>query len=430
MNNIALIFPGQGSQYIGMGKSLCEDSKVAKDTFDEANNILDFDLQKVCFEGSIGELNKIENMLLAILTTSVAAFRTLMSEVDINPNYLAGHSLGEYSALVCSGALSFADALKIVRLRSNLAKEVAESLKGSMTIIEDAQLSLLEEECKRVSKSGNIAMISCYNSHNQYAISGNQEAVMKVEDRMLEAGAKITPLIMGAPFHSSLMEKAADKLHGELIKYKLNEFKWPVISNVYALPYENKNAIAQNLSLQIMKPVQWNDIINYMVLHNVTTILEVGPQSVLKSLIKSGVYNITTLSYNQKSDKKILLEAALKSNDNKGNKPILPSVVTRCLAMSVTTRNRNWDNDEYSEGVTKPYIRIKEIQEKLDKEGTEASIEDMKECLDLLYTIFNTKKLPINEQISRFNKIFNQTGTEHLFNDFIERRYLCVKQNS
>ncbi|WP_432409137.1 ACP S-malonyltransferase [Wukongibacter sp. M2B1] len=418
MKKIALLFPGQGSQYIGMGKSLYEEYDIAKETFEEANSVLGYDLKNICFKGSLSELNEAENMLTAILTTSVAAYRVFMQEIGVEPRFMAGHSLGEYSALTCSGAIEFKDALKIVRLRSILAKEAALKENGTMTIVENVNKKIVEEACLGASSYNELVNISCYNSENQYAISGTQNAVMKAEDLLLEEDANITPLIMGIPFHSPLMENARVQLERELNNYKLKPFKYPVISNVTALPYKSEDEIVDKLSLQLVKPVQWRNTLNYLEQEGIDFAIEIGPQSILKNLVRDEELYFDIYSFNQKSDHQVLLQLL---NADKPLKEI--TVITKCLAMAVATRNRNWNNSEYEEGVLKPCRKIKEIQERLDEQNKAPEIQDMKMALDMLYTIFNTKKVPKEEQIRRFNRILKETRTKNIFDDFLEGRY-------
>lgn len=418
MDKVAIMFPGQGSQYIGMGKSLCDEFTIAREVFDEANDVLGYDLKKICFEGGLSKLNSVGNMLPAILTASVAAFRVYLREVGKIPCIMAGHSLGEYSALTCSEMLTFSQALKLVRLRSELAVEVAEKQDGTMTIFEKVDRETIERECVKASKEGQIASVSCYNSDTQFAISGHRDAVMRAEDNLLEICALVTPLMNGAPFHSMLMKDASEKLKAELEKYSYKKPVWPVMSNVTAKPYEGPEAVVKNLVDQLMQPVRWVEIMDYFRAYGVEAAIEIGPQSVLKNLLEDDNKKMKAYSFNQKADKDILQDMLGKTDV--GN---VSTVVTRCLAMGVSTRNRNFDENEYQKGVIDPYRRIKEIQKVLDINGAYPDVDQMQEALELLHLIFVTKKLPLEEQIRRFNRILDQTSTKHLFQDFIKEKY-------
>lgn len=423
MKKIAFIFPGQGSQFTGMGKKLYDEYPSAKQTFEEANDILGFSMSELCFKGSLVDLNNTENMLLAILTVSVAAFRVYMQEIGIPPSMMAGHSLGEYSALTCSGAVSFTDALRVVRARSAFAQEIADMGIGSMTVINGINRNIIEEECRRVSDEGHIAGIACYNAPDQVVISGHREPVLQVEDRMMEMDAQVTPLLMSPPFHSPLMQAAADKLKEELKKITRNKFEWPVISNVTAVPYSNPERIVNNLVMQLTKPVQWQSTMLYIKDKGIDTVIEMGPQAVLSNLFGSYTKDIKAVSFGQEDDRQVLLSEfsskKIRSLENlPAKKEQKTSVVTRCLAAAVCTPNRNWDEVEYQTGVIEPCERIEHIQEQLDETGQEPTEEQMIEALDMLRTIFVTKKLPLDKQIERFRRIVAETGKQCLLERF------------
>lgn len=415
MEKLAFVFPGQGSHYIGMGKSLFDQFTIARRTFEEANDILGFDLAGLCFEGSLSDLSKMENMFPALLTTSVVSFRVYMQELGITPQFCAGHSLGEYSALTCAGVIKYSDALRIVRQRGMFAKEVADKKTGAMTILYDIDGNVVEEQCKKVSDAENSVFISCYNSQEQVAISGHDAAVQKVEDGVLDMGGKITPIFGFAPFHSPLMQEAADKLKYELEKYTFSDSRYAVISNVSGRLYSDyeKETVVGLLASQIVRPVQWCETMRYMQRYGITIAVEMGPKNVLSNLVAANVQNIEAVCFGQNEDRKALLEYPLLDELKKH----VPSVVTMCLTAAVATPNQNWDDDEYKKGVVEPYKKIKGIQEDLDREKCHPSKEQMREALEMLQIIFKTKKIPHEEQKDWFNKILEETATCYLFED-------------
>jgi len=417
MNKLALLFPGQGSQYVKMGKALFEQFDSAREVFEEANDVLGFDLKTLCFEGDMDELTKTQNAQPAILTSSVAAFRVYMEQVGINPVCAGGHSLGEYSALVCSGALRFTDAVKIVRQRGIFMQEAAAQGTGAMAAIGGLDKEVIEAECKKISVDGHEVVVSNYNSPSQTVISGHKEAVEKAGQKFKDIGGTVTPLKVSAPFHSPLMQSAAAKLKDELLKYTFSDFKFPVVSNVTALPYEGSHKIIENLTTQIVSPVQWVASMQYIEKLGVNVAVEIGPQTVLRNLMKKNASEIKAYSYDKSEDVEALLKA-VKEQSEEGSKPNGPTVVTRCMAVSVCTRNRNWDNDEYQKGVSEPYKKIQQMQEEIEKNGNIPTVEQMKEALEMLRVMFITKKTPVVEQIERFNQIFDETGTRYLFPDF------------
>ncbi len=415
MHKIAFLFPGQGSQHVGMAKTLYDSFAIAKHTFEEANDILGFDLSSLCFQGSISELSRHQNMQPALLAAGVASYRVYMKETGITPQFCAGHSLGEYAALTCAGVLKFSDALMIMRKRALLAQEVADGSNGAMTILDGVDRNTVEEECRKVSSGGLNVSVSCYNSPVQFAISGHMEAVQLVEDRIIEFGGQITPLLDSPPFHSSLMQPAVDRYKLELEKYSYHYIRYPVISNVTGRPLSTPEDVAQMLALQLTQPVQWQATMEYMRKKGVTLMVELGPKNVLSSLAKANIADMDAFSYGQKEDKSALQEFI--SSDLQMTR-MMPNVITKCLAVSVSTPNNNPDDSEYQEGVILPLKKIQEIQDRLERESKQPTIENMREALDMLRVILNAKKLSAEEQADWYNQILDEAGTRYLFDDF------------
>ena len=273
-------------------------------TFEEANDVLGFDIAKLCFKGTLADLTR-ENTQPAIMTASVVAYRVYMDQIGFAPQFCAGHSLGEYSAMVSTGAFKFADALRIIRKRGEYTKEIVDMDIGAMTIIENTDRETVEAECKKVSTDDNFVWINCYNSPTQFAISGHKNAVEEVEARLLDKNAQITPLLLSAPFHSPLMENAAQKLKREIEKSWINQFKWPVITNVTGRPYKDSEKVVETLTNQMIRPVRWQDTMEYLQKHGVTMMIEMGPKNVLTNLVKTNTEDIIPYCYGQKEDRKI-----------------------------------------------------------------------------------------------------------------------------
>lgn len=420
MKKVALLFPGQGSQYIGMGKKFYERYPIAKETFEEANDALGFDIRKLCFEGDMEKLTMTKNTQPAILTMGVAMFRIYMQEIGIEPSYLAGHSLGEITALSCAGAIPFQDAVKMVHNRGKFMQETTEFGIGSMAAISGLSWKEIEDECKIKRESGKLVVISNYNALNQVVISGYKDAVEEVASNLHEKGGRITPLDVSAPFHSPLMKLASEKFGDELTKYEYSRLKWPVMSNITALPYEDSSRIAENLKKQIVEPVKWQATIEYLEKNKVEIGIELGPKTVLKNLMKKNSERIKAYSYDKEEDVQVL-KTELNVNKNTGSieKDNKMSVITRSMAIAVCTKNNNWDEKEYEKGVIQPYRKVKEIQAEIEREDKEPTIEQMREALKMMRSVFITKRTPEKEQIERFNQIFNETGTRHLFPDFM-----------
>lgn len=419
MKKTAFLFPGQGAQYVGMEKKLCDIYTSAARTFEEADDALEFKLSKLCFEGSIEELTKTENTQPALLTASVAAFRVFIEEYGIEPSYLAGHSLGEISALVCTGGIDFSDAVKIVRERGRFMQEAVPQGIGAMAAVSGLDRELIEKECSTYADRDEIVVVSNYNSPDQIVLSGHTCAVNAASEKLKTMGAGIIPLKVSAPFHSPLMQPAADRLRAELYKYTYKEFKYPVLSNVTAKPYTGHTAIIENLATQIISPVRWTESVMFLKKNGICTAVELGPKNVLKNLMKKNASDIKTYSFDIEEDIALLKDELLENAESAGDyNPNLPTVVTRCLATAVCTRNYNWNNDEYQKGVIEPYKRIQKLQEELEKQKKQPSAKQMEDALEMLRSVFRTKKTPSEEQVERFTQIFEETGTFELFQNF------------
>ncbi|PFJ51513.1 ACP S-malonyltransferase [Bacillus thuringiensis] len=411
MKNLSFLFPGQGSQYVGMGRNLISDSSIAKSTFEEASEILGFNLTKLCLEGDIAELTKTQNAQPAILTASVAAFRVFNEKNDIEPSILAGHSLGEISALTCADAIEFSDAVKIVRQRGMFMQQAVPVGVGAMAAIKDLDKEIIEEECKNVSREGNVVCISNYNSNSQIVISGHKNAVEEVVNILTNKGVEAKFLHVSAPFHSPLMKPAADRLREELSKYNFKDLKYDVISNVTALPYVGKEQIVDNLVAQIVNPVRWTPSMSYLKERGMTLGIEFGPKAVLRNLMLENTLGIKVFSYDNKNDVKALDEAIKK------NKKVIP-FLSRAMGIAVSIKNKNWDNDQYQKGVIEPYRKVQELDEIVEREGGKATMEEMEVAIDMLISVFRTKMVSKDEQIERFKQLFEDTDTKRLFKDF------------
>ena len=294
---IAFVFPGQGSQAIGMGSDFYNEFPVARQTFEEASDTLNFDLAKLCFEGELEELSLTANAQPALLTTSIAALRVLEQETDLKPKYVAGHSLGEYSAIVCSGAIQFKDAVHTVRKRGEFMQSAVPVGVGSMAAVIGLGKDQIESICNEISSESNVVSPANYNSPQQIVISGHKDAVEKVSALLKEAGAKrVVPLVVSAPFHCSLMNKAADELKEVVDSLEISEINVPVVTNVEAKANSDKNMISDLLYRQVVMPVRWFESVEYMKNQNINTFVEIGPGNVLTGLIRRTVKDVELIN--------------------------------------------------------------------------------------------------------------------------------------
>jgi len=282
----AFIFPGQGSQFAGMGKELAAQFPAARHVFAEANEALGFDLTKLCFEGPEEELKLTANTQPAILTTSIAALRTLQAETGMQPDFVAGHSLGEYSALVCAGALGFADAVRTVRQRGTFMQEAVPVGTGAMAAMLGIERDELESICHEAAQ-GEVVSAANYNSPGQIVIAGHAGAVTRAIEVAKGRGYRKAMLLpVSAPFHCALMQPAATRLAGVLAQVAVADPQVPVISNVEALPNRAGNRVKELLVAQVCAPVRWDESVQQLAALGVTRYIEIGPGKVLSGLVK------------------------------------------------------------------------------------------------------------------------------------------------
>jgi len=297
-STLAFIFPGQGSQQLGMLSELAERYAVVRSTFEEASTTLGYDLWHLVQEGPVEELNRTDITQPAILAASVAVWRVWKELEGARPAWLAGHSLGEYSALVCSGAMSFADGVRLVRTRGEFMQQAVPSGQGAMAAILGLDADKIEEACASVAQ-GEIVSAVNYNAPGQIVIAGNVAAVERAILACQQAGArKAMPLPVSVPSHCELMRPAAEKLADELNLIQLTKPRVPVVQNVHAAPETEVAAIRDNLVAQLYRPVRWINSIEFMAEQGVDTYVECGPGKVLVGLNKRIVKTAKSLAVN------------------------------------------------------------------------------------------------------------------------------------
>lgn len=309
MGKIAYVFPGQGSQTVGMGKEAAEQNLEMMNYFTKADETLKSPLSKIIFEGPQEELTLTVNAQPALLTTSIALL-SLFEKSGIQADFLAGHSLGEYTALVASGALTFEEGVYAVRKRGEFMEVAVPNGEGTMAAILGLDRVKLASACNEVSESGFPVSLANLNCPGQIVISGSRKGVELAGEKAKEAGAKrVIPLEVSGPFHSSLMKPAAAELKGVLDGLNMQDAKIPVIANVSAEPMEKAEEIKGKLIEQLFSPVLWEDSVQKMIDLGVDTFIEIGPGKVLSGLIKKIDRSVKTYSVSDASSCKDVIEA-------------------------------------------------------------------------------------------------------------------------
>ena len=293
IKEIAFIFPGQGAQYVGMGKEFYDRFRVAKEVFEEADDTLRFSISSLCFHGPEGELRLTENTQPAILTTSIAALKVLQTEKGIDPQFTAGHSLGEYSALVASGGLAFAEAVQTVRLRGKFMQEAVPVGEGAMAAILGMEREEVEKLCEEAGGQEVLSPAN-FNCPGQIVIAGHSKAVQRAIERVKQDGKRAVLLPVSAPFHSPLMKPAGARLEKVLEEISVKDLNVAVVTNVEAEINTSKEKVKALLVAQVSSPVRWEESRRRMIKEGVEKVLEIGHGKVLSGLMKRIDPNIRT----------------------------------------------------------------------------------------------------------------------------------------
>lgn len=299
---VAFVFPGQGSQYVGMGKEFYAQFAVAKQVFLEADEAVGFALSKLCFAGPESDLKLTENTQPAILTTSVASLRVFESESSVRPQFVAGHSLGEYTALVCAGALRFQDAVRVVRERGRLMQQAVPAGAGAMAVVLGLGMEAVWSLCEEVS-DGEVVAPANYNGGGQIVIAGSRAAVARAMSLAKERGAKrVLDLPVSAPFHCQLMRPAAEGLGRILKDISIQPFSAGVVTNVEAEVNFDPHRVKPLLMEQAVQPVRWEESVQKLASLGCARIWEIGPGKALKGLIQRISSDLTAENFEAPQD--------------------------------------------------------------------------------------------------------------------------------
>ena len=392
MKKIAFLFPGVGSQYVGMSKTLYDNFKIFKETIEEAGDILKKDFASLSFsKDKKEELDRFDIAQLTLLTFSTAAYRVYMQEIGIRPHYCMGHSLGEYSALCNAGVIKFPDALELVQQRGLILKEVSNGLDGTMMWVINLDSKIVEEVCREASKQGKEIYVSAYDSPTQTSISGHTDVLMKTAKELEQKGAIVYPLKLSGPFHSPLMKEASERMTEVLRKFEYKNPQYPVIANRNAQLYTDAESVVDNLSLQLISPISWRASVEFLLEQQVQIAVEIGPKNVLKFLMAKNTDKIQVYTTDKQKDLESISNELLVKEDE------YLRIIGKCLGAAVSTKNRNDNNEEYEEKVIKPYRKIESYYKEFTDKGKSPGKDIVKESIETLGSILLAKKVPEQE---------------------------------
>ncbi len=399
---LAFLFPGQGSQYVGMARALWAEHPAAELTLREANDVLGWDLRKLMLQGEEEDLTRTDHAQPALLAASVAAYRVVREEWGLVPFIGAGHSLGEVSALCCSGVLSFSDALKLVVKRGKLMREACSRQPGTMLAVNGLAPEVIREELRMLeAHDGGRAELACLNAPREAVLSGGAEALETLSGRLAMLGGRAVTLPVSGAFHSRHMRTAEEGFVEALRGIEVRPGEWPVVANHTAMPYEadRPDAVIEHLSRQLTSQVRWAETMAYLRQQGATAVVELGPKAVLKGLSRKNVPELEAYAIDLPQDYEHVRSWRVSRRSDRQR------FLRACLTAAVSTRNCNVNADEYRAGVVEPYRLLEQMERNSAPIGPEAEDEELDRALGLIRKIFATKRVPQAEQSDRLGEL-------------------------
>lgn len=423
MGKLAFIFPGQGSQYIGMGKFLYERYDTAKQIIDLSVEHLGWDLKTLCFEGSLERLTETRYAQPAIFTVSYAAFKCFIEETGLIPDIMAGHSLGEITALACAKMIDYETALSLVQIRANLMHAAMPPNEGAMSVVLGKDTTIIARICEDVCNEQNVAKVSIsnYNTQEQVVISGKKDDLEKVGVKLELNGYKVIPLNVGGAFHSTYMIKPSNAFYKDLERYSYKESLIPVLSNVTSHPHV-PTSIPLLLKKQLYQPVDWIGCMNYLYNFGVTDIVSLGPGKIISKLATSNLPGVKMFAAAELHNLHELypeLEFALgRTIQHISNK-----LVNKCLAIAVASQNYSPNSASLSmrTDMLKIYKAIEQVVDTAEENQQNVSCKDQLMAVKYLQELLSMKQTPKREFQIRFEELYQFVGSNHELGDYIEK---------
>ncbi|QQQ73926.1 ACP S-malonyltransferase [Saccharothrix sp. 6-C] len=402
MKDLVIVFPGQGSQFAGMGKRWFDGNRVVRDRFGQASDLVGYSLADLCFTAPPAEVTRTRFAQVSLLVLSYAMYEVMTEDRKIPVSAMTGHSLGEITALLAAGALTFEDAVRLVKARGEAMEScVAESGTGMVAAVR-MPVADVEKCVEEFNSGGHDVQVANYNAEAQTVLSGTLDDLKGLTAHLEDRGAKVVKLNVAGAFHSSFMADAVPAYTEALHEVEFTEPTVPVYSNVTGEAHESPQSIRESLAVQLTSPVRWSAIVASLVERKAAVWVEVGPKQVLKKMLTGAVGSGEVHSFDEEPERvRAVLDQLVELKKRE------PGLVGLCLGAAAATRNRNFDAAAYDQGVVLPYRKLQELS-KLDQETL--SDEQKQTALDLLLTIMRTKQVPEAEQRDRVESILRRTG--------------------
>ncbi|MER6911896.1 ACP S-malonyltransferase [Streptomyces sp. NPDC000594] len=402
MNDLVIVFPGQGSQFTGMGRSWFDAHESVRDRFRQASGIVGYSLEELVFTAPTAELTKTSHAQVALLVLSHAMYEVVSADRKVPVAAMAGHSLGEITALLAAGALDFEDAVRLVKARGEAMQICATENSTGMIAAVGTPVAEVERYVAEVNADGHRVQVANYNADRQTVLSGTLDELKVMTAHLEDRGCKVVRLNVAGAFHSTYMEGAVAAYTRVIEEIDVRDPAVPVYSTVTGRVYGSAQEIRDALAVQLTSPVRWSTVVAALAEREVGLWIEAGPKQVLKKLIAGAVGGDTVHSLDEGTEEAL---AALDRFIERKRRE--PGLVGLCMGAAAATRNRNFDEDAYAAGVVAPYRRLQELG-RLDKD--EVTEEQRRTALELLGTIMTTKRVPEPEQRERIASILRRTG--------------------